>query len=1337
MSYRVGWGFCRETSERCVKTSETGTILHPRCRTSGDPVRDRERAGCSSRQVGKRSMVMIDASRGVFTETQLGEQQPGGTIEMHPRGPWRTGTNQPPGAFAPAVRRTGAGLLAVLLLTTGFVAALSTPAEAGPTPDCVPYAGTVTCTANSTGSSTWTVPAGVTNVTFVVAGGQGGVGGSGNIYSWPRQAGGKGGQVQASMAVTAGQSFDLVVGSMAGQGGDGYQGPNGKGGAAGSPGGGTGGNGSNLYGEGGGGGGGASLVTSSGSSPVTFLEAGGGGGAGAGSGGVGGTGGAGGLPGQSGNTGAIQSSGPGGGGTATAGGTGGAPFSYYIPASTAGGNGASGTGGNGGYGQYSGGWGTGGGAGGGGYFGGGGGGGGYGGMGGGGGGSSYASPSVSGAAFTTGAKSGNGLVTISYRDPRTATVTSLGASRNPVDLGSPLTVTATVGPSAVTGTVQFLIDGAAAGTPVPLTGDTATYTTSSLPVGLHTVSAVYSGDTTYAGSLGTLAGGAVVQGTVPITWAAPSSIAAGTPLGASQLNATATVPGTFQYSPAAGTVLGAGDGQILHVTFTPTNLTNYKVSTATTSINVTAAGAPYSIVVGTDAAWTYDGTSKAALLPASCTNPSAPALPPGQWISEPGDPCGSGPAAHTYSRDFDVAGKPGTARLELESGAATTVTVNGRDLGRCGCSPTTVTTLDLTPYVVAGTNRISISAANSSGAKGLRGRVTVQVAVPTKLAVSAADGTLFSTTSLSATLTAGPSPVAGKPVEFELNGQPVCGGTTGVVCPVSAANGVATLGGVSLSGLAPGTYPDMVSASFGSDTSYVGSSGSAALTVAPLSAKLALTSAPGLSMVGEQVTFTATVSPATATGDVQFVVDGTNSGAPVALRSGVARYSISSLAAGTHSVDVRYGGNAIYGSASASLPGGQVVAPLVPPANCVTVAAAVTCTVTSTGPFGWTVPPGVTRVTVDVAGAQGGVGGSGNIYSWPRQPGGQGGQVQGSLAVTPGQSLKLIVGGMAGQGGDGYQGPIGRGGAGGGPGGGTGGNGPSLIGEGGGGGGGASLVTSSGPNPVTLAEAGGGGGAGAGSGGVGGTGGAGGLPGQAGNTGAIQSSGPGGGGTATAGGTGGAPFSYYIPGSTPGGNGASGTGGNGGTGQYSGAWGTGGGGGGGGYYGGGGGGGGYGGMGGGGGGSSYASPSVGGPTFTTGTESGNGKIVLTYTKPATATTLRSSDRTSPAGATVIYTATVSPVPGGGTVTFSDNGTVIASCRRGRWTPRRGRRRARWPIGRSGPARSPPATAVMPLMRRASPPSSPNRSSGPARRRPPSSRRPTRPSSPTRSPTRRP
>ena len=52
-------------------------------------------------------------------------------------------------------------------------------------------------------------------------------------------------------------------------------------------------------------------------------------------------------------------------------------------------------------------------------------------------------------------------------------------------------------------------------------------------------------------------------------------IAYGTPLSAAQLDATASVPGTFAYSPAAGTVLQAGSGQTLSVTFTPTDTTDY------------------------------------------------------------------------------------------------------------------------------------------------------------------------------------------------------------------------------------------------------------------------------------------------------------------------------------------------------------------------------------------------------------------------------------------------------------------------------------------------------------------------------------------------------------------------------------------------------------------------------------------------------------------------------------------------------------------------------------------------------------------------------------------
>ena len=81
----------------------------------------------------------------------------------------------------------------------------------------------------------------------------------------------------------------------------------------------------------------------------------------------------------------------------------------------------------------------------------------------------------------------------------------------------------------------------------------------------------------------------VLQATPVITWANPADITYGTALGSSQLDATANVPGTFVYSPAAGTVLKAGKGQTLSVTFTPTDGTDYTTGTGTATINVLQA----------------------------------------------------------------------------------------------------------------------------------------------------------------------------------------------------------------------------------------------------------------------------------------------------------------------------------------------------------------------------------------------------------------------------------------------------------------------------------------------------------------------------------------------------------------------------------------------------------------------------------------------------------------------------------------------------------------------------------------------------------------------------
>ena len=70
-----------------------------------------------------------------------------------------------------------------------------------------------------------------------------------------------------------------------------------------------------------------------------------------------------------------------------------------------------------------------------------------------------------------------------------------------------------------------------------------------------------------------------------ISWSPPSSILFGTALGPAQLNATANVPGTFAYTPAAGTLLQPGS-QTLSVTFTPTDTTDYGIVTATRTIKI-------------------------------------------------------------------------------------------------------------------------------------------------------------------------------------------------------------------------------------------------------------------------------------------------------------------------------------------------------------------------------------------------------------------------------------------------------------------------------------------------------------------------------------------------------------------------------------------------------------------------------------------------------------------------------------------------------------------------------------------------------------------------------
>src|SRR3984957_1821161 len=73
-----------------------------------------------------------------------------------------------------------------------------------------------------------------------------------------------------------------------------------------------------------------------------------------------------------------------------------------------------------------------------------------------------------------------------------------------------------------------------------------------------------------------------------ITWSTPAPIQYGTALSSAVLDAKANVPGSFSYTPAAGTVLKAGT-QTLTAVFTPTDTKIYSAATATVQLTVNPA----------------------------------------------------------------------------------------------------------------------------------------------------------------------------------------------------------------------------------------------------------------------------------------------------------------------------------------------------------------------------------------------------------------------------------------------------------------------------------------------------------------------------------------------------------------------------------------------------------------------------------------------------------------------------------------------------------------------------------------------------------------------------
>jgi hypothetical protein len=396
-----------------------------------------------------------------------------------------------------AAGRARATVLGAALLTgTVLPAAGLWAGSASAAPTCVTSAGVTTCTFSYTGSATsWPVPAGVTTLTVVADGGAGA-----NATSTYFNGGGNGGRGGETRATLTGVPASTTLSVFPGGAGSGSTGGTdaGLGGGNGA---------SDILGNISGGGGGASTVYLTSVSPGNLLVAAGGGGGGGAenftsltpaNGGNGG--GSGVVNGRDGNP--VASPTRGRGGTTLAGGADGGTLGCTLSA----GPGVQGGGGRSNHGVC----GLVGGGGGSGFFGGGG----AANFAGGGGGSAFPAASHLTGAITVSpdstdanTRAGNGVVTISYV-PLTPTTTTLSSSRNPSVFGQSVTFTAVVSPTDGGGSVRFkngasTISGCSAQSLHLIGGQRRAFcTTSSLPAGSDSITAVYSGDSHFLGSTG-------------------------------------------------------------------------------------------------------------------------------------------------------------------------------------------------------------------------------------------------------------------------------------------------------------------------------------------------------------------------------------------------------------------------------------------------------------------------------------------------------------------------------------------------------------------------------------------------------------------------------------------------------------------------------------------------------------------------------------------------------------------------------------------------------------------------------------------------------------------
>jgi hypothetical protein len=320
----------------------------------------------------------------------------------------------------------------------------------------------------------------------------------------------------------------------------------------------------------------------------------------------------------------------------------------------------------------------------------------------------------------------------------------------------------------------------------------------------------------------------VNQATPTITWSAPAAITYGEALSASQLDATSSVQGTFVYSPAAGTLLTAGQ-QTLSVTFTPNDAVDY--TTATASVTLQVNQATPAITWSTPAPINY-GTALTS------TQLDATASVPGSFVYSPAvgavPPAGSDTLSVAFTPTDALNYTKSTATVTLvvnpfnptpgigtlspafagAGGAAFTLTVNGT-----GFVPSSIINWGTTALTTQYVNATQLTAEISATSIASTGVYTVTVETPSpgggtsnsfEFDVDTAGSTPPSFTTTTVTVSAGSSasysvtlPSSATNVSVQCLNLP-----SGTACSYSASTGAVTI--TTSSSTPAGTYQIVV-----------------------------------------------------------------------------------------------------------------------------------------------------------------------------------------------------------------------------------------------------------------------------------------------------------------------------------------------------------------------------------------------------------------------------------------------------------------------------------------------------------------------------------------------